>query len=122
MKSTLTAAVALAAALFVLPASAAEMLPDGVYDCYLGMAFFGNIKIDGDTFGGPALDGNYEGFYPFEVTDGGTVNWGGPLGALSSDGNKVVATVIKDRGGRPGFDITLQNGSGNFQSIICDPQ
>jgi hypothetical protein len=116
----------LAAAAFVaafsLPAAAAD-LQDGIFDCYIGSTFLGNIRIENGTFAGPAFDGDYEGSYPLEVTGGGTINWGGPLGGMSSGGNTVVATVLKDRGGgRIGFDITLQNGQGNFQSVGCDPE
>jgi hypothetical protein len=115
-------AAAILFAAFAMPAAAAG-LQDGIFDCYIGSAFLGNIKIENGTFAGPAFDGNYEGFYPVEVTDGGTVNWGGPLGGMSTDGNTVVATVLKDRGGgRVGFDITLQNAQGNFQSVGCDPE
>jgi hypothetical protein len=115
-------AAALVPAAFALPASGAG-LQDGIFDCYIGTAFLGNIKIENGTFAGPAFDGNYEGSYPVEVTGAGTINWGGPLGGMSSGGNTVVASVLKDRGhGRIGFDITLQNGQGNFQSVGCDPE
>lgn len=104
------------------PAEAAGKLPDGLYGCYISSMMLGQIEIDGDVYRGPAYDQKWEGDYPFEVTDQGTVNWGGPLGGISLAGT-VVATVLVDAGGgRVGFDITLQNTSGNFQTISCLPE
>lgn len=99
-------------------------LPNGVYGCYIGgNAFLGAIEIAGNVYRGPAFDGQYEGDYPFEVTDGGTINWGGPLGGISSGGNQVVSTVLTNAGNNnTGFDITIQNPEGNFQTISCSPQ
>lgn len=98
-------------------------LPDGTYGCYIGSnSFLGAIEIAGNVYRGPAFDGQYEGEYPLEVTDGGTINWGGPLGGISSSGN-VVSTVLTNAGNNNvGFDITIQNNEGNFQTISCSPQ
>lgn len=103
-------------------AHAAE-LAQGTYRCTIGSYHLGNIEIGAGTYQGPAFDGNYEGAYPLEVTESGTINWGGPLGGISSGGNTVVATVLKDAGGGTvGFDIQIQNASGNFQTISCSPE
>lgn len=104
------------------PAAAAE-LADGRYRCVISSYHLGDIEIDGSVYRGPAFDGKFEGDYPFELTEGGTINWGGPLGGISLAG-KVVSTVITDAGNdRAGFDITLQNtDSGNFQTVSCFPE
>lgn len=104
-------------------ALAAE-LADGTYRCTLGMnAHMGDIEIENGMFRGPAYDGEYGEAYPIEVTEAGTINWGGPLGGLSSGGNTVVSTVLKDAGGgRVGFDITIQLESGNFSTVSCSPE
>jgi hypothetical protein len=113
-----SAAIGLAAA----PAFAAN-LPNGTYVCMLGDANLGSIEIADSIYRGPAYDGHYEGDYAYEVTDQGTINWGGPLGGISSDGNQVASTVVTDiGGGRYGFDITIQNSGGNFQTISCQPE
>ena len=107
--------------LSALPASAATLLPDGLYGCTISNMFLGEIEISGGTYRGPAFDGNWGDSYPFEVTEQGTINWGGPLGGISAAG-KVVSSVIGNAGGnRVGFDITIQNDRGNFQTISCLP-
>ncbi|HEV7251797.1 MAG TPA: hypothetical protein VGN97_01660 [Mesorhizobium sp.] len=102
----------------------AAQLEDGTYRCTLGMnAHMGDIEISDGAFRGPAYDGDYGEAYPLEVTDAGTINWGGPLGGLSSGGNTVVSTVLKDAGGgRVGFDIMIQLESGNFSTVSCSPE
>jgi hypothetical protein len=103
------------------PAASAE-LPDGRYGCWISSMMLGQIEIEGGVYRGPAFDGKYEGDYPFALTEAGTINWGGPLGGMSSDGNTVVSTVLKDAGdGKIGFDITIQNNRGNFQTVSCAP-
>lgn len=102
--------------------AAAGPLADGNYYCGLSQFHLGNMEISSSTYRGPAFDGNFEGDYPFEVTEGGTINWGGPLGGITADGNTVVSTVLKDAGGgETGYDITIQNARGNFQTISCWP-
>ncbi|MDB5523038.1 MAG: hypothetical protein JWM58_801 [Rhizobium sp.] len=101
----------------------AAELPDGLYDCSISSFRLGQIEISQGVYRGPAHDRNFEGDYPFEVTESGTINWGGPLGGISTGGNKVVSTEIKDAGGgRVGFDIMIQNERGNFQTISCSPE
>lgn len=109
------------AVLFVAGHAAAAELKDGSFTCTLGSMILGQIELEAGMFRGPAFDGEFEGDYPFEVTASGTINWGGPLGGLSSDGNTVVSTVLKKAGDRIGFDITIQNARGNFQTISCYP-
>jgi hypothetical protein len=102
--------------------AAGAELPDGVYYCSISMMHLGDIEISGDSYRGPAFDGKYTAEYPFEVTDAGTINWGGPLGGISSDGNTVVSTTLKNAGGgKIGFDIVIQNSRGNFQTVSCAP-
>ena len=103
------------------PVGAAD-LADGAYVCTLSSYMIGVIEVDGNVYRGPAFDGNYEGDYAFEVVDN-VILWGGPLGGLSSGGNRIVSTVLKNAGGgRVGFDITIQNERGNFQTISCSPE
>jgi hypothetical protein len=103
--------------------SMAGTLDDGDYGCYIGNSFLGAIQIAGNVYRGPAFDGKYEGDYSYSVSDQGTIDWGGPLGGISSGGNKIASTVLTDAGnGRHGYDITIQNSEGNFQSISCSPQ
>lgn len=47
--------------------------------------------------------------------------WGGPLGGISEAGTVVSSVIVELGNGRRGFDIVLQNPSGNFQSINCAP-
>ena len=107
------------------PASAAN-LPDGTYICQLysgGMMMnLGSIEISGSTYRGPAYDGNYEGSYPFELTDAGTINWGGPMGGFDSGGNTIVSTVLVKDGNQQAFDVTMQLESGNFTTVSCIPE
>jgi hypothetical protein len=112
--------VPVAAVLVAASPAAAANLADGTYQCTLGSALMGGIEIVGNTYKGPAYDGKYEGTYTFEVTEGGTINWNGPLGGLDSGGNKVVSTVLTDTGGgKTGFDFTIQLPSGNFSTVNC---
>lgn len=107
--------------LTVQPAHAAGLLPDGVYGCTISNMFLGAIEISGNTYRGPAYDENWGDSYPLDVTDQGTINWGGPLGGIS-DAGEVVSTVLgKSFGGKVGFDITIRNDRGNFQTITCAP-
>jgi hypothetical protein len=113
------------AANFVTTASAAQ-LPDGVYRCqmYAGnmMMHLGDIEILGTTYRGPAFDGAYEGSYEYELTDAGTINWGGPMGGFDSGGNTIVSSVLKRDGDRAAFDVTMQLESGNFSTVSCSPE
>lgn len=102
-------------------ASAVE-LEDGLYNCTIGSFFLGQIRIENNMFSGPAFDQKFGESYPFEVTDAGTINWGGPLGGITADGNTVVSTVLGKAGDQIGFDITIQNSRGNFQTISCSPE
>jgi hypothetical protein len=107
------------------PALAAT-LPEGVYRCelYSGtmLMHLGDIAISNNSYQGPAFDGAFEGSFPFEVTDSGTINWGGPLGGFSTGGNTVVASVLTLNGTDTAFDITIQLESGNFSTVSCSPQ
>ncbi len=103
--------------------SAAASLPDGTYRCelYSGtmLMHLGDIAINGNTYQGPASDGNYEGTYEYELTDSGTINWGGPMGGFDSGGNRIVSTVLKRNGDDLAFDVMIQLQSGNFSTVSC---
>lgn len=82
----------------------------------------GHIRIEGEQYRGPSNDNDADTAYPFEITEGGTINWGGPLGGLSSGGNTVVSSVIKDAGGGAvGFDVIVQTETGSFHTVSCSP-
>lgn len=106
--------------------SVAATLPDGTYRCqmYSGsmMMHLGDIAIAGNSYQGPAWDGNYEGTHEYELTDAGTINWGGPMGGFDSGGNTIVSTVLTLDGNRQAFDITMQLESGNFSTVSCSPE
>ena len=114
--------VALCAGVLLLGGAAqAATLADGTFRCVIGNAHLGDIKIADGRYQGPAYDGHYGESYPLDVTDGNTINWGGPLGGISEAGT-VVSTVLKNAGqNKVGFDITIQNERGNFQTISCYP-
>lgn len=116
------AIIAGAVALGVVPSFAAA-LPDATYRCemYSGtmIMHLGDIAISGNTYQGPAWDGNYEGTYDYELTEGGTINWGGPMGGFSSGGNTIVSTALVRNGEDLAFDITMQLESGNFSTVSC---
>lgn len=105
-----------------VPVYAAPKLADGIYRCTISSMHLGDMEIIGDRYRGPAYDENWEGTYVFEETDKGTINWGGPLGGISEAGI-VVSTVLTDAGkNRFGYDITIQNKGGSFQTVSCYPQ
>lgn len=118
---TIPFAIALPVGWLAIPAGAAPLLEDGIFRCTISNMFLGEIEINGTTYRGPAYDQKWEGSYPFEETAEKTINWGGPLGGISEAG-KVVATVLKKSGKKIGFDITIQNERGNFQTISCSPE
>ena len=122
----LAIALFLAAAVGSGTAARAAELPDGLYRCemYSGtmLMHLGDIEIEGSSYRGPGSDGNYDGTHPLEVTDAGTIDWGGPMGGFSSGGNTIVSTVLTGDSARPGFDISIQLKSGNFSTVSCSPQ
>jgi hypothetical protein len=110
-----------AAALYVGPASAAQLV-DSIYDCTVGSQYLGEIKIENGMFAGLAFDQKFGESYRFEIAEGGAINWGGPLAGFG-DKYKVVSTVVSERDAGPvGFDITIQDNRGNSQTIICSPR
>ena len=119
-------ALFLALASISVPLARAAELQDGTYRCemYSGtmIMHLGDIEIEGTSYRGPANDGNYEDSYDFELTDAGTINWGGPMGGFDSGGNTIVSSVLTGDAERPGFDITIQLQSGNFSTVSCIPQ
>ena len=98
-------------------------LPDGVYRCemYSGsmMMHLGDIVIAGSTYQGPANGPDYGSAYEYELTNSGTINWGGPMGGFDSDGNTIVSTVLKKNGDQVAFDVMMQLNSGNFSTVSC---
>ncbi|MDB5507437.1 MAG: hypothetical protein JWR75_2075 [Devosia sp.] len=122
MKPLLSTAALLLLATPALAQLQTVELKDGRYNCTLGTYYMGDIELEDGQYRGPAWDGKFEGDYPYELTEGGTINWDGPLGGLSSGGNTVVATVLGDVGGTVGFDITIQLENGNFSQVTCSPE
>jgi len=123
MRTSKTKAILAAIACLALaaPAAGSEARLEGNFYCAISGMHLGDIEITGGTHRGPAFDGQYGEAYPLTVTAEGTINCGGPLGGISAAGT-VVSTVLKDAGNnRIGFDITIQNEAGNFQTISCDP-
>lgn len=120
MKLVLAAA---ALGLLTVPAVAGQ-LPDNVYRCILGMdAHMGDILIEGASYRGPAYNSAYGDAYGYDVDDQYLVNWGGPLGGLTSDGNSIDLTQVFDVGdGRQGFYMQIRSeGSSGTQRVICSP-
>jgi hypothetical protein len=107
------ATLTLLSLLTAAPARADDL--DGRYICYIGgMSMnLGTIEIMGDSYRGPAYDDNWEGSYPFS-SDGQVITWGGSLGGITLAGTVVSSVLVEG-----GFDITIQNDSGNFQTISC---
>lgn len=119
-------AVVAASSLIAVPASAAA-LPDGTYTCNLlsgtMLMHLGSIRITGNSYEGPAYDGNYEGQYGYEMTDAGTIHWGGPMGGFEGDGQTIVSSVMADAGNNQvGFDVIIRMPSGNFTAVSCVPE
>ena len=101
----------------------AAELPDGVYRCemYSGsmLMHFGDIVISAGTYQGPAHGPDYGASHDYELTEAGTINWGGPMGGFDSGGNKIVSTILKRNGERAAFDVMIQLESGNFSTVSC---
>ena len=100
-----------------------KRLPDGIYECsmYTGsLVIMGNIRIAGMTFQGPAYDNKFEGGpYPYQMS-GKVVLWKGPMGGLSSGGNRVAATVITNNDpAKAAFDVTVMSAPGNAHTVNC---
>jgi hypothetical protein len=116
MRRTLAALPLLLAA---LPA-AAQTLPDGLYDCWIGSMNLGQIEVAGSQHRGPAFDGAFEGPSHPVTMDGPAITWGGPLGGISLAGT-IVSTVAKGEadGTFTGFDVTIQTEDGDFQTVSC---
>jgi hypothetical protein len=101
--------------------AAAAQLPDGSYYCSISGMGSGSIEIVGNTYKGPAFDGNYEGTYEYELTNAGTVNWFGPVGAYTEDGYAIVSTVTYGGDTIRGFDMIIdQPDSDNMASVGCE--
>ena len=56
-------------ALFASPALASGQLPDGTYQCMMDEHLQGEMIIAGNTYQGPAYDGQYDGTFPFTIVD-----------------------------------------------------
>jgi hypothetical protein len=103
-------------------AAADGQLPDGLYRCTISNMHLGDMEIAGSSFRGPAHDGKWKETYRFELAPNGVIDWGGPLGGISAAGT-IVSSVLKSAGkGRVGYDITIRNARGNFQTVSCAPK
>jgi len=107
---------------FVSPALAAGGLPDGTYDCYMDGYGNGSIVIKGDTYQGPAYDGQYDGVFKYDVASGGNITWHGTLGLYGDPGIEHIGSLVV-RGDRdlPAIEIHVRlQGSDNIHIAVCN--
>jgi hypothetical protein len=102
--------------------AAAQTLPDGLYDCWIGTMNLGQIAVQGGLYNEPAHDARFDAAtaHPFTM-EGPTIIWGGPLGGLSGVGT-IVSTAAKGEadGTFSGFDVMIEmSESGSFQTVSC---
>ena len=120
MRPTLTLAAALA--LLATPAFAAPVVPDGTYTCTLDGAVIGDIKLAGDQYQGVAVDGDFGESAMWITMDPDRIEWLGDLGVLTEQGYRIDKTVIRDVGGKTGFDLTLLTpDQAGFVDATCVP-
>jgi hypothetical protein len=132
METYMKAAVALglAAALVIAarPALAAGEVPAGRYACAYnsGTVFmrFGDIEFASGQYRGPAFDGKYGSWYPYQLGSDNVVLWGGPLEGFTSGGNTVLASTLETEKstGRPYIRIVLRSSSGSTMTTTCSRQ
>ncbi len=117
------AGIAICLTLGATLSAAGATLPDATYRCemYSGnmLMHLGDIEVVGNTYRGPASDGDYGPAYKYKLTDAGTISWGGPMGGFDSGGNTIVSSVVKSGGDNLAFDIMMQLQSGNFSTLSC---
>ncbi len=125
--SFLTAA-ALAASLGIAGQNAlaqANALPAGTYSCVMligtQLVDFGELQIDGTSYRGPALGGDYtDGWYNYQLDAAGAVFWDGPVGPFTSDGNSISFTEFStDSQGNGVVRITILSAREGTQEIDC---
>ena len=80
-----------------MPAFAAGSLPDGTYTCFFDVYVAGDMEIIGNTYKGPAFNGDYKGTYDYSIEDQ-TIIWHGPVGGYTDDGFELVGTLIVEDG------------------------
>lgn len=107
--------------MFVSTAHSSATVKDGIYYCTIGRIHIGSIKLDKGTYSGPAFDGQFDRFQRYTLEDG-TITWGGSLGGISLAGEVVSTRVINNGPEELGFEITIKNQAGRFQSVLCVPE
>jgi len=113
---------AAALSLFSVPAFAAGALPDGTYECLFDVYIAGEMEIVGNTYKGPAFNGQYEGTYEYSIEDQ-TIFWNGPVGGYTEDGFEVLGTIIvKDGNGKLGFQMQVRQDGGSPNAVVCMPK
>ena len=102
------------------PALAAPTIADGTYTCTLDGAVLGEIKLQGDKYRGLAINGAFGDTQMFITMDPDRIEWLGDLGALDEQGYRIDHTVIRDVGGKAGFDLTLlKPDQSDFVTATC---
>ncbi len=106
--------------LVVASGAEASSIPSNTYVCMslesMTLVSYGDIEISGDSYRGPAFDGDFGPSYGYDLREDGHVTWQGPLGGLTSDGNTVTATIFEDGV----IDIQVMSRAGNPMAISCE--
>lgn len=106
----------------VMPAAAAQQLPDGIYHCevYLLGQFLslGDITIRGNVYSGPAYFRIPQQGYNYQIEQNGEISWLGPLGGFTAGGNSVSLTQVTSLD-PASFDIIMRQPHGSFTASTC---
>lgn len=106
----------------VMPAAAAQQLPDGIYHCevYLLGQFLslGDITIRGNVYSGPAYFPIPQQGYNYQIEQNGEISWLGPLGGFTAGGNSVSLTQVTSLD-PASFDIIMRQPHGSFTASTC---
>jgi hypothetical protein len=110
------------------PAEAVQstrLLPEGGYACSLwsgGMLMvMGMIEVKDGRYRGPGFDGKYPGgWHAYDLSPDGAVIWTGKLGALDTDGNQVVSSVLTTGdSGQTFIRVLVKTDTGSTQTADC---
>jgi hypothetical protein len=108
----------------IMPAGAAQQLPDGIYHCevYLLGQFLslGDITIRGNVYSGPAYFPIPQQGYNYQIERNGEISWLGPLGGFTAGGNSVSLTQVTSLDpSSASFDIIMRQPLGSFTASTC---
>ncbi len=108
----------------VMPAAAAQQVPDGIYHCevYLLGQFLslGDITIRGNVYSGPAYFPIPQQGYNYQIEQNGEISWLGPLGGFTAGGNSVSLTQVTSLDpASASFDIIMRQPHGSFTASTC---